>query len=777
MPEPTNPGIETASLPAVIYCLERDAENRPRLLYISGACREILGLDPEEARADPNQLTGMVVAEDVPALVESAKRARDRVEVWEHEYRIRNAAGRTRHVRAIARPTPFEDGSMHWTGVIIDTTTLHHLQAAEQRDFRVRASVIDTLPANIALLDSRGTVRSVNARWRQFGQCHGYVGSGCGIGMDYLEVCRKAAGPGAEAALRVADGIERVLKGELAYFTDEYACSTPEKELWFRVYAAPVGPLGDEGVAVMHTDVTEHKSAVRESEHLASIVRYSDAAIISVDLDGMILSWNPGARSIFGYEEAEVLGRSITILHPENLPDEREVVLGSVRRGVSVNNRETLRLRKDGALVDVSLTVSPIINSQGDVTSISSLIFDITDQQRVRAERAELENRLRHSQRLESLGVLAGGIAHDFNNLLYVIHGNVELAMRDLPESGQARHNLEAVLAATRRASSMTSQILAFSRSSKRNEESVDMVTMLNEAVEVLRSTCGSDVRVQVHDDGEPHAVLGDSAQVYQLLINLLANASESIGGSVGTIEIQIGSVDAKSQMATEELAPGLYTRVTIADSGRGIPPGVINRIFEPFFTTRRGDGGTGMGLSVAHGIVKSHEGAIAVDSVEGKGTTFTVYLPEMPPAEKTLRARLPRAELARGSERILFVDDEAPLVRMTGEMLNALGYLWDGFTSGVSALEYFRRDPGRFQLVITDQIMPDMSGDALADQLRRIRSDIPIVLSSGYSESMNAATLARLNADAYLNKPVSMQVLAATLRELLDRESHTTNV
>ena len=412
----------------------------------------------------------------------------------------------------------------------------------------------------------------------------------------------------------------------------------------------------------------------------------------------------------------------------------------------------------------------PIKNEAGDVVSIIQITRNVTERMKAEEEKRRLEAQLLQAQKMESIGTLAGGIAHDFNNILGIILGNTELAMGDVPEWDSARRNLEEVYKVCLRGRDLVRQMLAFSRRNEQERYPVKIGQTVKESLKLLRSTIPTTIDIRQNISTESDLVRADATQIDQVILNLCVNAAYAMSDKGGTLEIGLEGIELGEKGATRyhELEPGRYVRLRVRDTGHGIKPEVMERIFDPYFTTKGVGEGTGMGLSLVHGIVKSHGGAVTVDSTPGKGATFDVFLPvvEGAPAPKADRVD----ETPTGTETILFVDDEKGMVDTVKPILERFGYEVHARTSSIEALEAFRAVPGRFDLVITDQTMPNMTGAELAKALLQIRPDIPIILCTGFSELISEEKARNMGIRAFVMKPIVMSQIARTVREVLDK-------
>ena len=369
---------------------------------------------------------------------------------------------------------------------------------------------------------------------------------------------------------------------------------------------------------------------------------------------------------------------------------------------------------------------------------------------------------------MEAVGTLAGGIAHDFNNILSAVIGFTEMAMEDAAQDAFLHHNMEQVLQAGLRAKHLVQQILTFSRQSEHEMRPVQLGRIIQEACDLLRASLPTTIEIEA-DIRTDAFITGDPTQMHQVLMNLCTNAGHAMRDRAGRLSIMLR--EAAAEEMREKRLPGMtaeaYLALTVADTGHGIPGNILDRSFAIVFTTKEHTEGTGMGLSVAHGIVKSHRGSIDVESRTGEGTLFRIYLPRIvTEAQEEKRAAAP---LPEGTERVLFVDDEAMLVDMTRQILQRLGYQVTACTSSVEALAYFRNDPHAFDLVITDMTMPHITGKELAQELLQLNPVLPIILCTGFSETITEDAAKRIGIQAFILKPIVMADLAKTMRRVLE--------
>jgi signal transduction histidine kinase/ActR/RegA family two-component response regulator len=398
----------------------------------------------------------------------------------------------------------------------------------------------------------------------------------------------------------------------------------------------------------------------------------------------------------------------------------------------------------------------------------TALQSEMAERQRAEAARQHLEVQLHQVQKMEALGTLAGGIAHDFNNILAVILGYAELSLCDLVPGSNEWHNLQQILIASGRAKHLVKQILAFSRQSEQQRQPVYVHLILEETLTLLRASLPSTIELRQSLATHTGMMLADPVQLQQVVMNLCTNAEHAMRPKGGQLDICLDSVDIDATMATTlpDLMPGTHIRLTVRDTGHGMMPEVLERICEPFFTTKGPGEGTGMGLAVVHGIVASYAGAITVASTPGQGTTFAIYFPRLPDIVEVTDGT--EEILPKGEGHILFVDDETALANLAQAMLTRLGYDTEVYTSSRAALAAFQAAPQRFDLVITDQTMPYMTGEALTLACRHIRPDIPIILCTGFSHVMTIEKAGLLGVDAFLMKPLVIHDLGLAIQRVL---------
>jgi len=472
--------------------------------------------------------------------------------------------------------------------------------------------------------------------------------------------------------------------------------------------------------------------------------------------DGRVIACNEAFASIFGFDDPETaMGFDIHEVAFETLGGAS--IVEALRGARSLRNLETAHRRRDGARIWLVGSFNAEEDVSGELVEIRGWFYDIT-------ERRKLEEQLRLAQKMEALGTLAGGIAHDFNNILGVILGYSEIVLDAAEEGTALQRRMRGVLTAAHRARDLVQQILNFSRQGGQERKPVKVVPLVKEALKLLRSSLPASVEIRLRIETPDDLVAADPTQLHQILLNLCTNAAHAMREGGGLLEVALSDdvVDAEAARALPDLTPGAYLRLTVRDTGHGIPPELADRIFDPFFTTKRPGEGTGMGLAVVHGIVRSHEGAVTVQSEPGEGAVFNVYLPKTGQAAE-IETETPLAVPRRGG-RVLFVDDEPALVEIGREMFEAFGWEFEGFTDSPSAMACFEKTPERFGLVVSDQNMPRLTGLELAERVALARPGTPVFLCTGFSDAVSHDALRRAGVAELLMKPLLRRSLAEAL-------------
>jgi len=486
--------------------------------------------------------------------------------------------------------------------------------------------------------------------------------------------------------------------------------------------------------------------------------------------------WSEGFYRLLGLTKQEAIshGEFMKFIHEND------------RQRVSEHIQETLRtktnmdigfqlIQANGNIVNIHGMGINSYDKEGKPLITRGTFQDISEFKRAEKETKYLQNQLLQVQKMESIGNLAGGIAHDFNNILSSVIGFTELALDDVAKGTPQEDNLQEVYAGGKRARDLVKQILAFARQSDEERKPIQVGFIAKEVLKLIRSTIPTSIKIKKNIESDSQ-VMGNASQVHQLFMNLCTNAAHAMEDSGGILEIQLTDEKYKDSSATLlGLQAGNYVKIIVSDTGSGISPDIIGSIFEPYFTTKGVGEGTGMGLAMVHGIVETYGGKITVVSELGKGTAFSIYLPVTKKSESYRQSE--KETLPSGTERILLVDDELPIVKMSSQVLQRLGYQVTTRTSSFEALELFRSKPDDFDLVITDMTMPNMTGDELAMELIALRSDIPVILCTGYSKKITDEKAAKIGIKVFAFKPVVKAELAKTVRNVLDEAKGTAQV
>ena len=523
------------------------------------------------------------------------------------------------------------------------------------------------------------------------------------------------------------------------------------------------------GASSIKRDMSERRLGQEIAARLVAIVESSEDAIISKALDGQILTWNPGAERMYGYSAAEIVGRSIYALVPERLKGDEQRILRQVARGEQVHHYETVRCRKDGKEIDISLALSPIRDANGTITAASSIQRDIT-------ERKRAEEALRQASKMEAIGVLAGGLAHDFNNQLYAVSGFAHFIARDQGLSPAARQDLLELQKVADRMASLTRQLLAFARQQVLAPETLDLNAAVEDTLPMLQRLIGSNTKIQLELAPGPKWVRVDRAQLVQVLLNLIINARDAMaeGGRIVlrtvTLEVSPGHLLDRLGMPVDA---GAYAALSVTDTGKGIPIEHMPHIFEPFYTTKEVGVGTGLGLATVEGVVAQSGGRIQVDSKVDRGTTITVLLPltsepVIQPGSGGYRHRSSKRSLGR----ILVVEDEDAVRTVVMRTLQAEGYEVLGAAEGREALRELEEVGGAVNLVLTDIVMPGMGGRQLVAELSRKYRRIPIVWMSGHAREAEQQRGEISRDEPFLQKPVSADALLETVTQVLEKNT-----
>jgi len=623
--------------------------------------------------------------------------------------------------------------------------------ALRESEHRFR-TIIESAPINILAVRNGKFVFANPAGIR----LHGYETLDEMIGLDALT----GVAPEFRDMIR-----ERIMRVDIGYENPivEFKILKPNgQEVWFESSSVVISFEGKPTTLILGRDITREKLADEERSRLMSAIEQASEVIVITDPEGNIQYVNPAFKRVTGYAAQEVKGKNPRILK-SGVQDEAfyQNLWQTVTSGKVWKNRIVNR-RKDGSRYTEEASISPVMDQRGVITNYVAVKRDVTSE-------IEMEKRLAQAQKMEAIGNLAGGIAHDFNNILSPILLHTEMAMMDLPPDSPLQMNMKQIYKSGERAKDLVQQILTFARVKEKEKIPLRASLIVKEAVKFIRATIPSTIEVHYELKTSRDTVLADPTQMHQIVMNLCTNAAHAMRESGGELKVILteAHVGPEETGHFEGVAPGDFLRISVSDTGSGISGDIIDKIFEPYFTTKEQGQGTGLGLAVIHGIIQGCGGHIAVESEPGKGSAFHVLLPVVD-ADVSLKQEV-SADLPRGTERILLVDDEKAAVIAIQPILERLGYRVLAKTDSLEALELFREAPDGFDLVITDQTMPHMTGKALAKELMAIRPEIPIILCTGFSEQIDEDSAREMGIRAFVPKPIVMRETAQAIRKALE--------
>jgi PAS domain S-box-containing protein len=519
------------------------------------------------------------------------------------------------------------------------------------------------------------------------------------------------------------------------------------------------------GIATLRMNA-QRKKVEKERKLLASVIEQSMEGLILFDADGTIKYVNPAIETITGHGPQEIIGKNIQILEGDELTgDFYRAIWQALSRGEE-RSGHFIQKGKGGDFYEIDATLWSISDEVGSVSNHAVLIRDVTHE-------VLLERQLRQAQRMEAIATLAGGIAHDFNNNLASIITCTEMARDDVPPDSPLRELLDVVLKSSHRGRNLVKQILTFCCQGEQERQPVQIESIVNECINLMRASLPTSISIRINIDEKPGLIMADPTQIHQIIMNLITNAGHAMRTKGGVLEIGVANVrlDGSAASGCPDLVAGRYLKLTVKDSGHGMDAKTMERIFDPFFTTKSQAEGTGLGLSVVHGIVRNHGGAITVSSWPDTGATFEVLLPRVEQIWQDAARETPTAE-SGGSERILFVDDEEDVVFAGKKSLERLGYQVVIARDGLDALRIFREEPESFDLVITDQTMPAMTGTELSRELLQIRPDLPVILCTGLGSTAEKVLQCENDDLSCIRevalKPLNRKELAEIIRRVL---------
>ncbi len=551
----------------------------------------------------------------------------------------------------------------------------------------------------------------------------------------------------------------------------EHILRPDSHEIWMRSFVVCIFIFFGGYARFMLFGRKQAEEKLRESNHtLRALIQASPLAIIALDSRENVKIWNPAAERIFGWSEAEVLGRPNLIIPIDNrngfsLLKERAL------RGNALTVVEVRRQKKDSSVIDISLSTAPLRDANGEVIGVMAIIADISESKRSEKALQESEKKLHLSQKLESVGRLAGGIAHDFNNLLTTILGYADLILMEQDLDDTVKEGIQDIKKSAERAASLTQQLLAFSRKQVLQPRQINLNKLITNMEKMLKRLIHENIDLITKSDPDTGPIKADPGKIEQVIMNLAINARDAMpdGGKLN-IETQNVYLDESYRSQHPEVTPGVYVLLAVSDTGHGMDEEIKKHIFEPFFTTKRVGEGTGLGLSTVYGIVKQSGGYIWVYSEPGHGTTFKIYLPRVEEIDNQQENVYQDQKARGGTETILLVEDEEALKKMAGKILKKYGYTVIEGSNGIGALETIAKSgQPDIDLLITDVIMPEMGGKDLAERLLKKYPGLKVLYISGYTDDTIVHHGVLDEGVSFLQKPFSPQSLAQRVREVLD--------
>lgn len=738
------------SLPQTIF--EADLEGR--LLYLNRAGREASGYTDEDIARGIN-LYDTIAPEDRPRVTENIKQSLARDGSHGNEYTSIRKDGTRMPIKVYSTPILEKGRPVGLRGLILDMESQRKVELALRESEELYATLVCMSPDAITMTDLEGRITFVS---EQTLRLHGFDSPLDLIGMNALDLFfpedRELAFKNMQRTLesgRLGTVEYRMLRGDGSVFMGELNAALVRD------------PDGKPRAFIATTrDISERKAAEEEHLLMAKALEQAAECVVITDRGAVIRYVNPAFEKTTGYSREESLDRLLLFwARDEDAARLREAMSVLVLRGETWQGRMHSK-RHDGSVFEEEATVAPIKDEQGNVTNYIFVSRDMTEELR-------LERQLRQAQKMEAIGTLAGGIAYDFNNILTAILGYTQLASQEPEMPDDAKRALDSVLTAGIRARELVKQILTFTRQQEQERIPIQLSLILKETVKLLRQTLPTSIRLEEIVRCKSDLVLGEPTQIQQLVMNLATNAAHAMGEQRGLLRIILEEADSLPEEVPPEAAAYEhgYLLLRVQDNGSGISPAIQDRVFEPYFTTKEPGKGTGLGLAVVHGIVKNHKGFIELESRPGQGTSVNVFLPCIQAAP--LVGQEPTVPTALGKERILFVDDEQSLAHLGQRLLSRFGYQVEALTDGRQALQLFLEDPDRFDLVITDQTMPELSGTELAKKIFEMRPKLPVILFTGYSEHLDNSLAQRMGISRFLLKPFMADELSRVVREVLD--------
>ncbi len=745
-----------------------DLDLNKNILFWSDEVKRIFGYHKKRITPSLKLISKLIHPDDKGIVDRAYEDAKYRSKPYDIEYRLLFPSGEVRYVRSLCKIEVDEEGkAVRIHGTTQDITGYKRAEEALRESEERYRTLFNSSPNLILILQNERYLLCNPAGAKIFGFSNPKE-------MEGLTALERVA---PESKQIVMERMDRI---DLGLMNKPIEIEIMRRD-WGRVFiettSVPIKLDGKPAALIIGRDVTERKRVIEdlmnERDRAQMYLDIAGVVFVALNKKGEVTLINKKGTEILGYTEEEVIGKSW--FDHFLVKDDREKVKGIFKKLMEgeitdLEYYENPILTKNGDVKMIAWRNTLLRDEKGEVVGTFSSGEDVTERKLAEEGKERLEIQLRHAQKMEAIGTLAGGIAHDFNNILGIIIGNADLALMDIPLGDSIHHNLEEIHRACIRARDLVRQILAFSRQSKQEMKPLKIGPIIKESLKFLRSSIPTTIEIKQDIAGERDTVNADLTQINQILLNLCTNAAHAMREKGGVLKVGLEDVVFRKKKITpyNELMPGEYVKLTVSDTGHGIKTELLNRIFDPYFTTKEVGQGTGMGLAVVHGIVENHKGAILVSSKLERGTTFTVLLP-LARGEADSELETP-GTIPGGHERVLLVDDEKAITEAIQFTLERLGYSVISKNSGVEALEAFSETPESFDLIITDMTMPKMTGLDLARQSMEIRSDIPIILCTGYSDMVDEVKAKEIGIRAFVMKPLVISEIALKIREILGK-------
>ncbi len=734
-----------------------------RFIYVNPRLAEIFGY-PAEDIVSKLTVADLVAASDRTLVQENLqRRLSGEVATLNYSFRGLHAYGWPLQLEIFGSRTDYQ-GRSAIIGTLLDVTDRHEAEAALRESEQRYRLLIETAPDAIVVMDlEQGRFVDFNREAERLFEMVGEQLSRHGpadLSPEFQPDGRRST----DAALAY---IQRAVAGEVPTFEWLHRSRTG-REVPCEIRLVCLPAQGRMLVRGSITDITERKrtaaALARSEENYRLLFEQANDAIYLCTAEGRLVDVNHHTVNISGFPREELMAMDVFgIIVPEDHDNLRHCMAELVKQGMRFNSYRFRR--KDGSCFHGETSTKLLPDGR-----LLAMVRDITERKQAEEHRRKLEEELRQAQKLQAIGTLAGGIAHDFNNILTAILGNAQLLKIILAPEHEAQRKVSQILIASNRAKDLVQQILMFSRQREQERRTLELTPVVVEATRLVEVTLPPAVRLELRAPRDLPTVLADPTQIHQIVVNLCTNAAHAMREQGGTLTVTLSALNLPEEDSESKptLPAGRYVCLCIADTGRGMDQATLQRIYEPFFTTKPVGEGTGLGLAVVHGIVEAHQGAITVASREGKGTTFRIFLP-MHEAELPAKGSRPAMPVVTGrSQKVMFVDDEAPIIDVAKAMLPRLGYQTAVFTSARAALECLARDPEAFDVLVTDYSMPEMNGLELIREASLLKPGLPAVLVTGYGRPIDTRAAVGLSLNEIVTKPFTMEALAGAIHAAL---------